>query len=365
MKELLIGGKKVSNSTPALIIAEVGINHDGKLDQAFQLIDIAAEAGADVVKFQLFTASHMYPKTAGLYKTANGKHTEIYDLIKNTELHEEWIPELMDRCNERDIGFLCTTCDEESTDILDSYGVDAFKIASGEITHLPLFKYTAQKKKTVIFSEGASKLYEIAKAIEILKRYGNNQIALLHCTAEYPAKPQDCNIGVISTYKRNFPDLIIGFSDHTVDPSAAPVQAIKAGAKIIEKHITLDKSLPGADHCFALEPNELEQMVKEIRHAEENGDKISEDEEIIGRTDKVLLDGEADLRKFIHRGIFASKDIKSGERLSRENTIILRPGNSENGIDPQFYDLLIENNVKINKDLKINSPIRWKDVFAN
>ena len=176
MLELIIGGKKVSNTSPALIIAEAGINHDGKLKQAFQLIDVAAEAGADVVKFQLFTADHMYPKTAGIYRTANGTTTDIYDLIKNAELQREWIPKLIKRCHDLNIGFLCTTCDELSTKILDDAGVDAFKIASGEITHLPLFKYTALKNKPVIFSEGASTLCEIAEAIETLETYGNG-----HC----------------------------------------------------------------------------------------------------------------------------------------------------------------------------------------
>lgn len=355
---ITIGGRVVGNDTKTLIIAEAGINHDGKLEQAYQLIDMAADAGADVVKFQLFTAAHMYPKTAGLYKTANGNHTDIYDLIKNTEIPEEWISKLINRCSERNIGFLCTTCDEKSTDILDSCGIDAFKIASGEITHIPLLKYTAKKNKTVVFSEGAAKLYEIAEAIEVLKKYGNHQIALLHCTAEYPARLEDCNIGIITTYKRVFPDIIIGFSDHTEEPSAAPIQAIKAGAKIIEKHITLDKSLPGADHCFALEPWELKKMVEEIRYAEKYIDKIVEDKKIIGRTDKALLEGEEGLRKFIHRGIFASKDIKCGEKLTSENLAVLRPGNSENGIAPKYYDLLIENNVKINKNLEVGNPIR-------
>ena len=363
MKELIIGGKKVSNATPVLIIAEAGINHDGKLEQAYELINVAAEAGADVVKFQLFTAAHMYPKTAGLYKTANGNQTEIYDLIESVELSEEWIPKLMDKCDECGVGFLCTTCDEDSTDILDRYGVDAFKIASGEITHLPLLKHTAKKGKTVIFSEGASKLYEIAEAIEVLERYGNGQIALLHCTAEYPANLKDCNIGVIRTYKRNFPEFIIGFSDHTEEPSLAPIQAIKAGAKIIEKHITLDKTLPGADHCFALEPNELRKMVKDIRYAEQNIMDIVENEEIFGRTDKVLLKGEEGLREYIHRGVFASRNIKAGELLSQDNASVLRPGNMGKGIAPKHYELLIEKHAKLNKDIEAYQPIRWEDVL--
>ncbi|MCI8667601.1 MAG: spore coat protein [Dorea sp.] len=361
--ELTIGGKIVSNDTPALIIAEAGINHDRKLEQAYQLIDMAANAGADVVKFQLFTVSHMYPTTAGEYRTANGKKTEIYDLIKDVELPEAWIPRLMERCRKRNIGFLCTTCDEASTDKLDKYGVDSYKIASGEITYLPLFEHTAQKGKTVIFSEGAASLTEIANVVEILRAVGNKKLALLHCTAEYPAKMEDCNVNLIETYRRIFPDILIGFSDHTMDPSEASIQAVKMGAKIIEKHITVDRSLPGADHCFALEEKDLRKLVEEVRYAQRHLEEIEKNPVICGRTDKVILREEESLRKFTHRGIFASVDLAKGERLTKDNIIVLRPGNSENGIEPQFYHMLLENGVRVNKAVANNHPIRWEDVL--
>jgi N-acetylneuraminate synthase len=361
--ELIIGGRNVSNDTPALIIAEAGINHDGKLEQAFKLIDMAAEAGADVVKFQLFTAKYMYPRTAGNFTTANGKDVDIYDLIEDVELPEEWIPQLIERCKDRNIGFLCTTCDEISTDILSKYNVDAFKIASSEITHLPLLTYTAKKMKTMLVSEGASTLRDVADAIDAIKATGNNQIGLMHCTAEYPAEISDCNINVIETYRRIFPDLIIGFSDHTMPVSSAPIQAIKKGAKIIEKHITLDKQLPGADHCYALEADELKKLVSDIRYAESHMDEIQEDIVISGKCNKEVLAGEEFEHKFIHRGIFALVDLKKGQILTKDNIAVLRPGNSENGIEPRYYDVLLTHKVRVNKDITASMPIKWEDVL--
>lgn len=358
-----IGGKLVSNKTKTLIIAEAGINHDGKLEQAFQLIDMAAKAGADVVKFQLFTAAHMYPRSAGTYRTANGKDTDIYSLIKDMEVPEYWIPQLMEKCSEQKIGFLCTTCDEDSTDLLNKYDVDAFKVASSEITYIPLLQHTAKTGKTIILSEGAANMAEICEAIYAIKESGNNQIVLMHCTAEYPAELEDCNTNIIETYHRMFPDLIIGFSDHTMEPSLAPVQAVLNGAKIIEKHITIDRKLPGADHSFALEYEQLKELVRNVRFAEDHPDRILKDEIIRGRTDKITLEGERHTRQFVHRGIFTLISLKAGDVLNRNNMVILRPGNSENGIEPQFFNMLVEKKVKVNKDISASQPIKWDDIL--
>lgn len=361
--ECSIGGKIVSNNGPVLIIAEAGINHDGKLSQAFDLIDMAADAGADVVKFQLFTARKMYPRSAGVFKTAKGEDVDIYKLIEDVELPESWIPELIKKCNERGVGFLCTTCDEESTDILSKYDVDAYKIASSEITHLPLLQYTAQMNKTMIVSEGASTLKEVAEAVETIQSTGNNQIVLMHCTAEYPATLADCNVSLIETYKRLFPNIIIGFSDHTMPVSDAPVQAVRYGAKVIEKHITLDKNLPGADHCYALEPHELKQLVLDIRNAEKNISLIEECPLIAGKNYKIVEEGELYENKFIHRGIFAIENIKKGEFFTKDNIAVLRPGNSENGLSPKLYNVLLENMVRANRDIADSTPIKWKDIL--
>lgn len=358
-----ISGRNVSNDNKVLVIAEAGINHDGKLEQAFKLIDMAADAGADIVKFQLFTAEHMYPMNAGKIRTSNGKDTDIYPLIKDMELPENWIRLLIQKCNDRGVGFLCTTCDEVSTDILSKYSVDSFKIASSEITYIPLLRHVAMTGKTIILSEGAANMAEICEAIDTIKEVGNNRIVLMHCTAEYPAKLSDCNTNIIETYRRIFPDLIIGFSDHTIEPSLAPQQAILKGAKIIEKHITINRNLPGADHSFSLEYSDLKQLVHDVRYAEQHPDKIAYDAIIGGRTNKVVLDEEKHLRSFVHRGIFAFRDIKAGDRLNADNIVVLRPGNCENGIEPKFYNMLIDNKVRVNKDIESNQPIKWEDVL--
>ena len=327
------------------------------------MIDVAADAGADIVKFQLFTARKMYPKSAGNFTTANGEVTDIYKLIEDVELPEEWIPQLIKKCNERGIGFLCTTCDEKSTDILNKYNVDSFKIASSEITHLPLLDYTAKKEKTMIISEGASTLKEVAEAIEVIYKTGNKDLVLMHCTAEYPAELSDCNVNVIETYKRIFPGLIIGLSDHTMPISEAPIQAVKKGAKVIEKHITLDKKLPGADHCYALEPKELKKLVYDIRQAEKKIDSIEENTIIAGKCYKEVEKGEEVENKFIHRGIFAIENIRKGEIVTTDNIAVLRPGNNPNGLEPKLYNILINNRVRVNKGICSGDPIRWQDVL--
>ena len=359
----MIGGKTVSNDTPALIIAEAGINHDGSLNQALRLIDMAADAGADVVKFQLFTAKYMYPKTGGSFTTANGKEVDIYNLIEEAEMPEVWIPRLMEHCEKRKVGFLCTTCDEKSTDILEKYSVDAYKIASSEITHLPLLKYTASKGKTMIISEGACRLKDVAEAIDEIQACGNSSIALMHCTVEYPAEMKYCNMNLIETYRKIFPDAVIGFSDHTMDPSLAPVHAIIKGAKIIEKHITVDKTLPGADHCYALEFHELKKMVEDIRAAERSPELFALNDEILGKYCKDVEEGELIEYHFIHRGIFSISDIKSGDLLTSENIAVLRPGNSENGLSPKMYEVILNHGVRANRDIPMSTPIVWEDIL--
>lgn len=364
MSELIIGGKRVSNETPALIVAEAGINHDGILERAYDLIDMAADAGADVVKFQLFTAKRMYSTKAGLRKLANGEIKKIYDVIKDTEVPDWWIPLLIRKCEERKIGFLCTTCDETSTELLIKNNIDAFKLASSELSDYPLLKYTAKKGKTMILSEGAATLAEIDRAISEIKSVGNNHIALLHCTKEYPGKLEDSNTNLIETYKRLYPDIVVGFSDHTMEPSIAPIQALKKGAKIIEKHITLDRNLPGADHCFALEYDHLKTLINDIRQAERDLDSIIEDSIISGNANKVILEGEKISRAFTHRAVFAIKPIKKGDVLTKDNLDVLRSGNCQAEIDAEFIELLVGKKVKANRNIDEGDPIMWEDVLS-
>jgi N-acetylneuraminate synthase len=366
MSRIKVGGKFVGKNEPVLIVAEAGINHDGNYEQAIKLIDIASECGADVVKFQLFKTSKMYTKKAGEYTTAAGSRESITKLLKSVELPYEWIPKLIDYCNFKNIGFLCTVCDEESGEILDNFGVDAFKLASYAITHIPLLKHVARKNKPIVFSSAGATLAEVDEAIRIIKNEENHKIALMHCIAKYPAPLQSCNMNILDTFKNAFPDVIIGYSDHTEHPTKAPVTAVLKGAKIVEKHFTLDKTLHGADHCFAVGPDGLIEMVKAIRETEKkiiNKQVVEIDPIILGTSEKKVLDIEQHLRRYAYRCVFAISDIREGEEISISNSAILRPGESERGIDPAFYEIILFNKVKANKKINAGDPIKWEDLF--
>lgn len=367
MQELVIGGKKVSNESRTLIIAEAGINHDGKYEQALQLIDVAANAGADIVKFQLFRADKMYTPKAGNYTTASGDVKPINEILKATELPFDWIPKLMKYCDSKGIGFLCTVCDEDGADILHEYGVDSFKMASYAITHIPLIKHVAKYNKPVIFSSAGAFLSDIDIAIRTIKGQNNKNICLMHCVAKYPTPISECNLNILKTFKIAFPDVIIGYSDHTEDPIAAPVTAVALGAKVIEKHFTIDKSLPGADHSFAVNPEQLTKMCEMIRKVEnltEEEKKEYISDESLGSPEKTVIEVEKHLRKYAFRCIFATKDLTVGDVITRDNTAILRPGNEDRGIEPIDYEMLLNNNVSITKPVKAGKAIKWDNILV-
>lgn len=363
---MIISGQNVNQNSKVLIIAEAGINHDGNFGQALQLIDAAVEAKADVVKFQLFKASKMYTKNAGDYVTAKGNKENIVELLEQVELPYDWIPKLMEYCKQKGIGFLCTVCDEEAGDELERAGSDAFKMASYAITHLPLMKHVAKKQKPVIFSSAGANISEVENALNTIKGEGNHQIVLMHCVAKYPAPLESTNMNVLDTFKNAFPDIVLGYSDHTEDPINAPVAAVLKGAKVVEKHFTIDKNLPGADHCFALNPNELKMMVNAIRDAEQKikvGLNVAVDPVVYGSSEKKVYEIERTIREFAYRCIFATKDLKKGQIIDIKNTAILRPGESKRGIEPKYYELLLSRKVKVNKDIESGNSIKWEDVF--
>ncbi len=207
-KEIIIGKTKVGGNNPCFIVAEIGINFDGKYEQALSLIDVAKKASCNAVKFQLFKAGKMYTKNAGNFQIANGSQRDIIKIVKEGELPPEWIPKLKKYANDKGLEFFSTVCDEEGADILESYGVDAFKIASYEITHIPLLRHIAKKKKPIIFSSGGATLSEIKEALKVFQEEGNSEIALMHCIAKYPAPLEILNLKVIRSLRLNFPDLV-------------------------------------------------------------------------------------------------------------------------------------------------------------
>jgi sialic acid synthase SpsE len=323
-KNVRIGNRSVGDGEPCFIIAEAGSNHNGNLEQAKQLVDVAASAKADAVKFQVFRADKVYPKSAGVTDYLKIPKP-IYDIIAEMEMPYEWLPELSSYCARKGIVFLASVFDEDSVDRLDAH-VDAFKIASYEMTHIPLLRYIASKRKPMIVSTGAANLAEVAETVQEIRRSGNDGLILMQCTAAYPAPIDAMNVRAIATMKSSF-GVPVGLSDHSRDPLVAPIAAIGVGANLIEKHFTLSNDLPGPDHRFALEPPELQLMVQ----------KIHEAEKALGSGEKVPLGAEDELRHFARRSIFAVREIAKGEEFTKQNIAVLRGGKLSPGLPPKDY----------------------------
>ena len=269
MKKIKAGDRYIGEDEPCFIIAEAGVNHNGDINLARKLIDVAVEAGADAVKFQTFKAEEVVTKgaeKADYQKKTTGLKESQFEMLKRLELTGRDFEELFAYAQRKDIIFLSSPFDKGSVDLLDRLGVPAFKVGSGEITNFPLLKHIARKKKPIILSTGMSTLGEVEEALEVIRKDGATDIILLHCVSSYPAKMEDMNLKVIETLRHAF-KLPVGLSDHSIG-IAIPVAAVSLGACVIEKHFTLDKNLPGPDHRASLEQDELKQMVKAIRDVE-------------------------------------------------------------------------------------------------
>jgi N-acetylneuraminate synthase len=327
-RKVRLGHRLIGDGEPCFVIAEAGSNHDGKLEQAKKLIDVAASAGADAVKFQVFRVNRLYPKSAGLSDYLKVSKP-IYDIIADMEMPYEWLPELAKCCRDKGILFLGSVFDEESANQLDPH-VEAFKIASYEITHVPLVRYIASKKKPVIVSTGTANLDEVTEIVREFHRAGNHDLILMQCTAAYPAPLDSLNVRAVKTMKSTF-GVPVGLSDHSRDPLVGPLTAVAMGANLIEKHVTLSNELPGPDHLFAVEPAELRLIVQKVREVEK----------ALGNGEKVMNPVEAELKGFARRSIFALRDIADGEILTKENIAVLRCGNLKGSLEPRlFQDLL-------------------------
>src|SRR3989344_7724909 len=362
--KIQIDNKTVGEDSNCFIIAEIGINHNNDINIAEKMIDAAVEAGCDAIKFQTFKGRLIYPKTAGTYET-DGNIINIYDTMKKIELPEEWIDELMQYCENKNIIFLSSVSDIWSVDVMNKHGMKAYKLTSYDTTNIPLLEYVAKKNKPIIMSVGGSYLDEVDEAIRTIKRYNNNLI-VMHCVTKYPAPLDCCNLNVLDTLKSAYPSVVCGYSDHTEDPVKAPVAAVFKGAKIIEKHITLDRTMEGADQRFALNPEQLKQMVKAIRETEEkmkNGEKIEVDEIVFGSSEKKPTEIEMYARDFAYRSIFASKSIRKGEKITKDNIEILRNGENKPGLLPKYYSFLVEKNYKVTRGVKEGNAIIWDDLL--
>jgi sialic acid synthase SpsE len=325
MTRVRIGERWVGDGEPAYIVAEAGSNHNGSFEQALRLIDAAADARADAVKFQQFKAAKLYPRSAGASDYLNTPRS-IYEIVRDMETPDDWVPELAGHCRRRGVAFLSSPFDEESADLLDPW-VPAFKVASYELTHTPLLRHIARKGKPMIVSTGAAVLDEVLRSVEIIRAEGNEQIVLLQCTAKYPTPLDAVNARALVSL-RDATGLPTGLSDHSRDPVLAPVVAVALGACVIEKHFTLSNLLPGPDHAFAVEPVELRMLVQRVRDAEQ----------ALGHGRKETLPEEEELRAFARRSIFAARDIRPGEPLTRENVAVLRCGKLGFGLPPEALE---------------------------
>ncbi len=316
------------------IIAEAGVNHNGSLEIAKKLIDVAVEAGADAVKFQTFKAGKLVATKAekARYQIENtGTSESQFEMLSRLELSPNAYKELFVYCRQKNILFLSTPFDKESADMLNDLGMEIFKISSGEITNKPLIQYIASKKKPIILSTGMSYLGEVENAIRWVNEIWNTmdkkpQLSVLHCVSNYPASAEDVNLRTIKTMKMAF-GLPVGYSDHTMGAEIT-MAAVAMGAKVIEKHFTLDRDMEGPDHKASLEPEELEAMATAIRNVERAmGDGI-----------KKPFPSELENRPVVRKSIVAVKDIKKGENFSEENITIKRPGT---GISPMEWDRVV------------------------
>lgn len=347
MTMIRISGRRIGEREPCFIIAEAGSNHNASLPQAKRLIDVAAEAGADSVKFQVFRAEHLYPRNAGRTDYLDDP-TPIYDIIAAMELPYEWIPELAAHCADKGVVFLASVFDEESADRLDPY-VAAHKIASYEMTHLPLLRHVARKGKPVILSTGTATLDEVAASVRAFREAGGRELALMQCTASYPAPPESLNLRAIVTLRSAF-GAPAGLSDHSRDPLVGPLGAVALGANLLEKHYTLDNSLPGPDHRYAVEPDELRRMIQAVRDLER----------ALGSGEKVLHPVERELHAFARRYVFAIRAIRRGEALTTENVRILRKGKQPAGLPPSAWEQILGRSAA--RDLRAEEPVQAEDI---
>jgi N,N'-diacetyllegionaminate synthase len=314
-----------------LVIAEAGVNHNGDIGLAKQLIDAAAQVGADLVKFQTFNADRQVTRTAkkaDYQAQTTGSNESQHEMLRLLELTEEMHHELIAHCAARNIGFFSTGFDVESVDLLLSLGQEHFKIPSGEITNLPYLRHIGQLSKNVILSTGMATLGDIEAAIGVLEQAGTarTQITVLHCTTEYPTPMSDVNLRAMQSIHAAF-GVAVGYSDHTQGIEVA-IAAVGMGATVIEKHFTLDRSLPGPDHKASLEPKELKSMVAAIRNIEVAlGDGI-----------KRLTPSEARIKLAARKSLVASQAIKAGKVFSAKNITTKRPGT---GISPMRWDEVI------------------------
>ena len=317
MKTIRIQERVIGMNQPCFIMAEAGVNHNGELKLAKALVDAAVWAKADAIKFQTFKAERLVTESAPkaeYQKAATDRRESQFEMLKRLELSEKDHRQLIRYCQKKGIVFLSTPFDEASADFLEDLGVPAFKIGSGELTNHPLLAHVARKKRPVILSTGMATLTEISQAVRVLRGAGCRELILLHCVSNYPADPARVNLRAMQTLARRF-GVPVGYSDHTRGIEV-PIGASALGACLIEKHVTLDRRLPGPDHQASIEPRELAAMVFAIRTVQS----------ALGDGRKQPLDSEREVAAVARKSLVAARDLRRGQRVRAADLTARRPG---------------------------------------
>ncbi|HTR22514.1 MAG TPA: N-acetylneuraminate synthase [Terriglobales bacterium] len=330
------------------VIAEAGVNHNGSLDLAMRLVEAAKASGADAVKFQTFRADLLATRSAhkAAYQERTTASTESqFEMLQRLELDAAAHRALMDHCRKTGIQFLSSPFDIASADLLAEMDIPLFKVPSGEITNLPFLQHIASKKRPIILSTGMSTLAEVEEAVQVMTAAGVPKLTLLHCVTEYPAPYAEVNLRAMQTLKSAF-GLPVGYSDHTPGIDIA-IAATALGAEVIEKHFTLDRSLPGPDHKASLEPGELQQLVEAIRHVEV----------ALGTGTKIPAPCELPNISVARKSVVAARALPVGHRLTEGDLEIKRPGN---GLAPKLLPVLIGRTLRI--EVAKDELIRWEQL---
>lgn len=334
------------NNSPCEIIAEAGVNHNGDIELAKDLIDVAVEAGADIIKFQTYQTKEIVTRDTERteYQKRSGE-TSQYEMLESTELSENDHEILKDYCNKKNLEFLSTPYDPKSVDLLEKIGVERYKIASADIINKPLLQAIAKTGKPVILSTGMANLCEIERAVNFLRRNGCPSLTLLHCVSCYPTEPEQLNLRFMETLRQAF-DVPVGFSDHTLG-SSIPILAAGRGATMVEKHITLDRSMDGPDHAASLEPDELSTMINSIRDVEA----------ALGDGSVRIPECEKQNRPKMRRSLHARHDLSAGKELKKKDVLIARPAE---GISPWDIDAVVGS--KLKTDVEEYQTLAWDNI---
>lgn len=348
---LKIGNLEIKEYSRVFIIAEAGVNHNQKLDLALKLVDIAVEAGADCVKFQTFTGDDLVIESgemAAYQKSNMGKEMSQREMLKSVALPEEFYDPIIKRCREKGILFMSTPHGgKAAVDFLETLGVRVYKIGSGDLTNYILLDRVAKTGKPIILSSGMATLEEVKDAIGFVRSKGNNQIAVFHCTTNYPCPLAEVNLLAMKTMMGEL-DVPVGYSDHTAEGSQVAIMAAALGIALYECHFTIDKALPGPDHIASVEPKELKEIIEAIRRAPM----------ILGRAEKIPNQSEIDsMLTLVRKSIVVTKDLRLGHVITDDDIEAKRPGD---GISPTQCEKFLGK--KLNKSIKADSQLMFEDV---